>query len=110
VLERHYEEYPEFRPTLADLAIAAARSTPTPRPACAGGPRFPSPARISAVNKLGTVPLLLAGSEELKASYLTPVARGEAMFSLGPAVHAGRHGDAARGGTAAHLRGGGADP
>ena len=24
VLERHYEEYPEFRPTLADLAIAAA--------------------------------------------------------------------------------------
>jgi hypothetical protein len=24
VLERHYEEYPELRPTLADLAIAAA--------------------------------------------------------------------------------------
>jgi len=24
VLDRHYEEYPEFRPTLADLAIAAA--------------------------------------------------------------------------------------
>lgn len=24
VLERHYEEYPEFRPTLADLAVAAA--------------------------------------------------------------------------------------
>jgi alkylation response protein AidB-like acyl-CoA dehydrogenase len=36
---------------------------------------------IPAVNKLGTVPLLLSGSEELKRTYLTPVARGEAMFS-----------------------------
>ena len=36
---------------------------------------------IPAVNKLGTVPLLLAGSEELKQTYLPPVARGEAMFS-----------------------------
>jgi len=36
---------------------------------------------IPAVNKLGTVPLLLAGSEELKQHYLPPVARGEAMFS-----------------------------
>src|SRR3989440_4698720 len=36
---------------------------------------------IPAVNKLGTVPLLLAGSEELKRRYLPPVARGEAMFS-----------------------------
>jgi alkylation response protein AidB-like acyl-CoA dehydrogenase len=36
---------------------------------------------IPAVNKLGTLPLLLAGSEELKQKYLTPVARGEAMFS-----------------------------
>ena len=36
---------------------------------------------IPAVNKLGTVPLLLSGSEELKRRYLTPVARGEAMFS-----------------------------
>jgi alkylation response protein AidB-like acyl-CoA dehydrogenase len=35
---------------------------------------------IPAVNKLGTVPLLLAGSEELKQRYLPPVARGEAMF------------------------------
>ena len=33
------------------------------------------------MNKLGTVPLLLAGSEELKQRYLPPVARGEAMFS-----------------------------
>ena len=38
---------------------------------------------IPAVNKLGTVPLILAGSEELKAKYLPPVARGEAMFSYG---------------------------
>ncbi|WP_190251357.1 acyl-CoA dehydrogenase family protein, partial [Dactylosporangium sucinum] len=36
---------------------------------------------IPAVNKLGTMPLLLAGSEELKQRYLTPVARGDAMFS-----------------------------
>jgi len=36
---------------------------------------------IPAVNKLGTVPLLLAGSEALKQRYLPPVARGEAMFS-----------------------------
>src|ERR1700691_4734581 len=36
---------------------------------------------IPAVNKLGTVPLLLAASEDVKARYLTPVARGEAMFS-----------------------------
>ncbi|WP_395109368.1 acyl-CoA dehydrogenase family protein [Actinomadura sp. SCN-SB] len=36
---------------------------------------------IPAVNKLGTVPVLLAGSEELRKRYLTPVARGEAMFS-----------------------------
>ncbi len=36
---------------------------------------------IPAVNKLGTVPLLLSGSEELKRKYLTPTARGEAMFS-----------------------------
>jgi alkylation response protein AidB-like acyl-CoA dehydrogenase len=36
---------------------------------------------IPAVNKLGTVPLLLAGSPELNRRYLPPVARGEAMFS-----------------------------
>jgi alkylation response protein AidB-like acyl-CoA dehydrogenase len=38
---------------------------------------------IPAVNKLGTMPLLLAGSEEVKKRYLTPVANGEAMFSYG---------------------------
>src|SRR5690348_11064947 len=36
---------------------------------------------IPAVNKLGTMPLLLAGSAELKQRYLPPVARGEGMFS-----------------------------
>jgi alkylation response protein AidB-like acyl-CoA dehydrogenase len=36
---------------------------------------------IPAVNKLGTVPLLLAGSTDLKQRYLPLVARGEAMFS-----------------------------
>ena len=36
---------------------------------------------IPAVNKLGTMPLILAGSAALKERYLTPVASGEAMFS-----------------------------
>src|SRR5262252_1964325 len=36
---------------------------------------------IPAVNKLGTVPLMLGASEDVKARYLAPVARGEAMFS-----------------------------
>ncbi len=38
---------------------------------------------IPGVNKLGTVPLLLAGSDEIKQRYLPPVASGEAMFSYG---------------------------
>ena len=36
---------------------------------------------IPAVNKLGTVPLLLSASEELKQRYLPRVASGEGMFS-----------------------------
>jgi alkylation response protein AidB-like acyl-CoA dehydrogenase len=36
---------------------------------------------IPAVNKLGTMPLLLSASEELKKQVLPPVAAGEAMFS-----------------------------
>ncbi|HEX2774716.1 MAG TPA: acyl-CoA dehydrogenase family protein [Micromonosporaceae bacterium] len=36
---------------------------------------------VPAVNKLGTMPLLLAGSDDLKGRYLPPVARGDAMFS-----------------------------
>jgi acyl-CoA dehydrogenase len=38
---------------------------------------------IPAVNKLGTMPLLLAASEDVKKRYLAPVAAGEAMFSYG---------------------------
>ncbi|MDT0300797.1 acyl-CoA dehydrogenase family protein [Streptomonospora wellingtoniae] len=38
---------------------------------------------IPAVNKLGTMPLLLGASEDVKQRYLAPVASGEAMFSYG---------------------------
>ncbi|MGZ6880189.1 MAG: acyl-CoA dehydrogenase family protein, partial [Mycobacteriaceae bacterium] len=38
---------------------------------------------IPAVNKLGTMPLILGASEALKAKYLPPVAAGTAMFSYG---------------------------
>ncbi|WP_370620044.1 acyl-CoA dehydrogenase family protein [Mumia qirimensis] len=36
---------------------------------------------IPAVNKLGSLPVILAGSEELKQKYLTPLAAGTSMFS-----------------------------
>jgi len=36
---------------------------------------------IPAVNKLGSLPLILAGSDEVKQAYLPPLARGEGMFS-----------------------------
>ncbi|MQA96268.1 MAG: acyl-CoA dehydrogenase [Streptosporangiales bacterium] len=36
---------------------------------------------IPAVNKLGTVPILLSASEDLKQRYLRPVAEGQGMFS-----------------------------
>jgi alkylation response protein AidB-like acyl-CoA dehydrogenase len=36
---------------------------------------------IPAVNKLGSLPLMLAGSAEIQQRYLPPVARGEGMFS-----------------------------
>ncbi|MER8046875.1 acyl-CoA dehydrogenase family protein, partial [Streptomyces sp. NPDC094032] len=36
---------------------------------------------IPAVNKLGSLPVILSGSEELKAKYLAPLAKGDAMFS-----------------------------
>ena len=38
---------------------------------------------IPAVNKLGSMPLLVSGSEEVKQAYLPPLARGEGMFSYG---------------------------
>jgi alkylation response protein AidB-like acyl-CoA dehydrogenase len=36
---------------------------------------------IPAVNKLGSLPLMIAGSEELKATYLSKLAKGEGGFS-----------------------------
>ncbi|MBH5333656.1 acyl-CoA dehydrogenase [Streptomyces pactum] len=36
---------------------------------------------IPAVNKLGSLPVMLSGSEELKQKYLAPLAKGDAMFS-----------------------------
>lgn len=38
---------------------------------------------IPAVNKLGSLPVILAGSEELKQKYLPPLARGDVMFAYG---------------------------
>ena len=42
-----------------------------------------SAALIPTVNKLGTMPLLLAASEEVKRKYLSPVAEGRSGFSYG---------------------------
>ncbi|GAA2916659.1 acyl-CoA dehydrogenase [Streptomyces thioluteus] len=36
---------------------------------------------IPAVNKLGSLPVALSGSDELKKRYLAPLAKGDAMFS-----------------------------
>ncbi|HEX5567848.1 MAG TPA: acyl-CoA dehydrogenase [Streptomyces sp.] len=36
---------------------------------------------IPAVNKLGSLPVVLSGSEALKSKYLAPLAKGDAMFS-----------------------------
>ncbi|MEP6799216.1 MAG: acyl-CoA dehydrogenase family protein, partial [Lapillicoccus sp.] len=38
---------------------------------------------IPAVNKLGSMPIILAGSEDLKRRYLTPLAQGKASISYG---------------------------
>jgi butyryl-CoA dehydrogenase/acyl-CoA dehydrogenase len=38
---------------------------------------------IPAVNKLGTLPLILGGNDDVKARYLPPVAKGETTFSYG---------------------------
>jgi hypothetical protein len=35
------------------------------------------------VNKLGSMPVILAANEDIKRKYLPPMARGEAMFSYG---------------------------
>ena len=60
------EEHELLRRTVRDIADAKIA---------------PAAADALAVNKLGTVPLLLSASEELKRRYLSPVARGEALFS-----------------------------
>ncbi|MFD5573096.1 acyl-CoA dehydrogenase [Streptomyces cadmiisoli] len=36
---------------------------------------------IPAVNKLGSLPVLLSGSDDLKKRYMAPLAKGDAMFS-----------------------------
>src|SRR5262249_57385762 len=73
-------------------AASAARPLPEPGGGAGGAARAPAlviegvaracapSSLIPAVNKLGTMPLLLGASEELKQRYLPPVARGEAMF------------------------------
>jgi len=38
---------------------------------------------IPAVNKLGSLPVILGGNEDLKKKYLTPLAAGESSFSYG---------------------------
>ncbi|GAB3074333.1 acyl-CoA dehydrogenase [Intrasporangium mesophilum] len=38
---------------------------------------------IPAVNKLGSLPLILAGSDEIKRTYLPPLAQGRTTFSYG---------------------------
>lgn len=38
---------------------------------------------IPAVNKLGSMPVILSGSQEIKAKYLTPLAEGKSSFSYG---------------------------
>src|SRR3954452_7685051 len=45
--------------------------------ACASSSLIPS------VNKLGTLPLMLGASDDVKRRYLPPVASGEAMFAYG---------------------------
>ncbi|MEU3296994.1 acyl-CoA dehydrogenase family protein, partial [Streptomyces longwoodensis] len=36
---------------------------------------------IPAVNKLGSLPVILSGSEDLKKKYMTPLAKGDGVFS-----------------------------
>ena len=42
---------------------------------------------IPAVNKLGSMPVILAGSDEIKRRYLTPLAAGTSSFSYGLSEH-----------------------
>ncbi len=69
----------------------AARSTaawgPTRSRPASSSRRLPGSARaaslIPAVNKLGSMPLILAANDDVKTRYLTPLAAGETTFSYG---------------------------
>src|SRR6185437_515559 len=71
----HAVHIPEAYGGAGGDALAAALVIEEVARACATSSLIP------AVNKLGTVPLLLGASEEVKQRYLAPVARGEGMFS-----------------------------
>src|ERR1700729_1702855 len=73
----HAVHIPESYGGAGGDALAAALVIEEVARACATSSLIP------AVNKLGTVPLLLGASEDVKQRYLPPVARGEAMFSYG---------------------------
>jgi alkylation response protein AidB-like acyl-CoA dehydrogenase len=70
----HAVHIPEAYGGAGGDALAAAIVIEEVARACAASSLIP------AVNKLGTVPLLLGGSEDVKRRFLPPVARGEAMF------------------------------
>ena len=67
---------PEYEGAGAD-AIAACIIIEEVARGCA------SSSLIPAVNKLGSMPIILGASEEVKQRYLPPIARGEAMISYG---------------------------
>src|SRR5215210_6695732 len=71
----HAPHVPEAYDGVGADALATAIVIEEVARACA------STSLIPAVNKLATMPWLLAGSEELKQTYLPPIARGEAMAS-----------------------------
>ncbi|MGX7680753.1 acyl-CoA dehydrogenase [Jatrophihabitans sp. DSM 45814] len=71
----HATHIPEEYDGLGADSIATAIVIEEIARACA------SSSLIPAVNKLGTLPIILAGSEDLKKQVLPPVAHGEAMFS-----------------------------
>src|SRR6202166_1433489 len=71
----HAVHIPEAYGGAGGDALATALVIEDAAPAC------PTSSLIPAVNKLGTMPLLLGASEEVKQRYLPPVARGEGMFS-----------------------------
>ena len=73
--ELHAVHVPEEYDGVGADAIASAIVIEEVARACA------SSSLIPAVNKLGTMGLMLSGSEELKAKYLPKLAAGEGMFS-----------------------------